>query len=107
ARLRRLYQHANHDELTSLLNRRGAKDAVNAALSRTGTNCMMLLVGIDQLKLIVAAHGHSAGEAVVATTAQAISKCASEGDITARIGEGEFMIFAADRDAARARDLAD
>ena len=105
-RLGRLYRQANHDELTGLLNRRGAKDAVNAALMQRPANCTMLLVGIDQLKLIVAMQGHSAGDAVVATTADALRYSAGETDICARLGEGEFMIFA-DCDVVRAKDIVD
>lgn len=36
----------------------------------------MLLVGIDQLKMIVAIRGYATGDAVVANTADAIRKCA-------------------------------
>jgi diguanylate cyclase (GGDEF)-like protein len=105
-RLGRLYRQANHDELTGLLNRRGAKDAVNAALMRPATNSTMLLIGIDQLKLIIAMQGHSAGEAVVATTADVLRHIADETDICARLGESEFMIFA-DCDVAQAKVTVD
>ena len=71
-RLRQLYPRANHDELTGLLNHRGAKDAVHAALMRHAANCAMLLVGIDQLKMIVAMRGHATADAVVSNTADAI-----------------------------------
>ncbi len=57
-----------------MLNRRGAKDAVHAALMRHAANCAMLLVGIDQLKMIVAMRGHATTDAVVANTADAIRK---------------------------------
>jgi diguanylate cyclase (GGDEF)-like protein len=106
-RLRHLYRHANHDDLTGLLNRRGAKDAVNAALKRRAANCAMLLVGIDQLRMMVATHGHTTGEAIIANTATAIRKSIGDADICARLGEGEFMIFSTDCDVARASDIAD
>jgi diguanylate cyclase (GGDEF)-like protein len=106
-RLRQLYQRSNQDELTGLLNRRGAKDAVNAALMGQTANCAMLLVGIDQLKMIVAMRGYATGDAVVANTADAIRKCAGDADICARLGEGEFMIFSTDGDVARASDIAE
>lgn len=106
-RLRHLYRHANHDDLTGLLNRRGAKDAVNAALKRQAANCTMLLVGIDRLRMIVATHGHTTGEAIIANTSTAIRKSTGDADICARLGEGEFMIFSTDCDVARASEIAD
>lgn len=106
-RLRQLYQRANHDELTGLLNRRGAKDAVHAALMRHAANCAMLLVGIDQLKMIVAMRGHATTDAVVANTANVIRQSTGDTDICARLGEGEFMIFSTDCDVTRARDIAE
>ena len=90
-----------------MLNRRGAKDAVHAALMRQAANCAMLLVGIDQLKTIVAMRGHATADAVVANTADAIRKNTGDADICARLGEGEFMIFSTDCAVARARDIAE
>jgi hypothetical protein len=71
-RMRGLYYGATRDDLTGLLNRRGAKDAVNQALARDTASCAMLLVDIDHLKMIVGMRGRSTGDAVVAYTADAI-----------------------------------
>jgi diguanylate cyclase (GGDEF)-like protein len=105
-RLRQLYYRATHDDLTGLLNRRGAKDAVNTALTRHAADGTMSLIGIDHLKLIVAIHGHSSGEAVVASTADAIRRSVGEGDVCARLGEDEFMVFSSEGGVAQARDMA-
>jgi diguanylate cyclase (GGDEF)-like protein len=103
-RLRQLYYRATHDELTGLLNRRGAKDAVNKALMRHAADCTMSLIAIDHLKLIVAIHGHTSGDAVIASTANAIRQGLNDGDICARLGEDEFMVFSAEGGVTHARD---
>jgi diguanylate cyclase (GGDEF)-like protein len=105
-RLRQLYYRATHDDLTGLLNCRGATDAVNKALTRHAVGGTMSLIGIDQLKLIVAIHGHNSGEAVVASTADAIRRSVGEGDVCARLGEDEFMVFSSEGGVAQARDRA-
>ena len=53
----------------------------------------MLLIDIDHLKMIVAMRGRSAADAVVVCTAEAIRQSGHDGDICARLGEGEFMVF--------------
>ena len=103
-RLRQLYYRATYDELTGLLNRRGAKDAVNKALPRHAAYCTMSLIAIDHLKLIVAIHGHTSGDAVIASTANAIRQSINDGDLSARLGEDEFMIFSTKGGVTHARD---
>ena len=102
--MRALYYRATRDDLTGLLNRRGAKDAVNTALASDAASCTMLLVDIDHLKMIVGMHGHSTGDAVIAYTADAIRQSIGDGDICARLGEGEFMVFSPDGDVDCAKD---
>jgi diguanylate cyclase (GGDEF)-like protein len=106
-RMRELYYRATRDDLTGLLNRRGAKDAVNKALSRDVANCAMLLVDIDHLKMIVGMQGRSTGDAVIASTAEAIRQSVGDEDICARLGEGEFMVFSTDCDVDRAKETAE
>jgi hypothetical protein len=60
-RMRALYYRATRDDLTGLLNRLGAMDAVNTVLASGATSCTMLLVDIDHLKMIVRMHGHTCG----------------------------------------------
>jgi len=103
-RLRLFYHRTTHDELTGLLNRRGAKDAVTKALMRHPADCTMLLIAIDHLKLIVAIHGRFIGDAVVASTANAIRQSISDGDVCARLGEDEFVVFSTACGVAHARD---
>jgi len=106
-RMRELYHRATRDDLTGLLNRRGAKAAVDEALASDAACYAMLLVDIDHLKMIVGMHGHSAGDAVIARTADAVRPSIGESQVCARVGEGEFMVFCPECDRGDALDLAE
>ena len=106
-RMRQLYYGATRDDLTGLLNLRGAKDAVNKALARNVASCAMVLVAIDHLKMTIAMRGRSAAEAVVLCTAEAVRQSGNDGDIRARLGEGEFMVFSADCGTDCAKETAE
>ena len=105
-RLRVLYDRSIRDGLTGLLNRRGITDAINKSLALHPANNAMLLVDIDNLKMINDMRGHVTGDAAIARTAQAIRESIREGDECARIGGDEFVIFSPDCDADGAREIA-
>jgi diguanylate cyclase (GGDEF)-like protein len=106
-RMRELYHRSTRDDLTGLLNRRGAKLAVDQALTTDTACCAMVLVDIDHLRMIIGMHGHSTGDAVVARTAEAIRQSIHEGEVCARLGEGEFMVFCPERDKGGALEIAE
>jgi diguanylate cyclase (GGDEF)-like protein len=106
-RMRELYYRATRDDLTGLLNPRGAKDAVTKALAGDDASCAMLLVHIDHLKTIVGMRGRSTGDAIVAYTADAIRQSVGDGGICARLGDGEFMVFSTDCDMHQAEETAE
>jgi diguanylate cyclase (GGDEF)-like protein len=93
------------DELTSLLNRRGALDAVGRISRETSTSYGFILLDVDDLKAINDTHGHAAGDAVIMRMAEAIRGSVRGRDVSARLGGDEFMIFAADCDAAAATEM--
>jgi diguanylate cyclase (GGDEF)-like protein len=104
-RIQELYDSSIRDSLTGMLNRRGAMLIIKKALeSHTGTSAMML-VDIDNLKMINDMRGHSTGDAVVARASDAIRRSLRAGDECARLGD-EFLIFAPDCDGGCARDIA-
>lgn len=95
-RMRELYYMATRDDLTGLLNRRGAKSAVNAALANPTSStaiATMLLVDIDHLRMIIEMHGQNSGDAAVVRVSEALRLCIREHDVSARVGESELMIF--------------
>jgi diguanylate cyclase (GGDEF)-like protein len=105
-RVRGLYDSSIRDALTGLLNRRGMMDAVERSLARQATSYAMLLVDIDNLKIVNDVHGLMTGDAVIVRTAEAIRESVREGDECARLGGDEFMVFAADCDADQATEIA-
>lgn len=105
--MERHYHSSLQDELTGLLNRRGALDAIGKSLARGARVYATLLIDIDDLKRINDTNGHAAGDAVITQVAQAIRSCTRAGDECARLGGDEFMIFAADCDADCAMELAE
>jgi diguanylate cyclase (GGDEF)-like protein len=88
-----------------MLNRRGAMDVVKKAVERYAGRSAMLVIDIDNLKLINDMRGHTTGDAVIARVSEAIRSSLEAGDECARLGD-EFLIFAPNRDADGAKDIA-
>jgi diguanylate cyclase (GGDEF)-like protein len=100
------YHTSMRDDLTGLLNRRGALEAIRGSLGRKAKTYAALLIDIDDLKRINDTRGHATGDAVIAHVSEAIKRSIRSGDECARLGGDEFMIFAGNCDAACARELA-
>ena len=65
----------------------------------------MLVIDIDNLKMINDLRGHSTGDAVVARTAEAIRKSVRPGHECGRLGD-EFLVYAPDSDGDGAMQIA-
>jgi len=98
--LRSNYDHieflAYHDALTSLPNKLSFLDRVNASLvSPLGNSTMhaVYFVDLDNFKTINDTLGHEYGDALLAKTAQILSSIIEDGDMLARAGGDEFLIF--------------
>lgn len=105
----RLAAIAAHDELTGLLNRRAALEAVDRDLHRArrdGTAVGVLFIDLDGLKTINDEYGHRAGDEALRQCAEALCDGARSGDVVARLGGDEFLISAivdrGDRDGLNA-----
>jgi diguanylate cyclase (GGDEF)-like protein len=105
-RIQQLYDISIRDSLTGLLNRRGAIDSIGKSLARHQGSNAMLLVDVDNLKMINDLRGHATGDAVIALTAEAVREGIREGDVCARFGGDEFLIFAPDCDVDEATKIA-
>ncbi len=106
SRMQQLYDVSIRDSLTGLFNRRGAIDTIGKSLARHQTSNAMLLVDVDNLKMINDLRGHATGDAVIALTAEAVREGIREGDVCARFGGDEFLIFAPDCDVDEATKIA-
>jgi diguanylate cyclase (GGDEF)-like protein len=107
ARLRHL---ADHDPLTGLLNRRRFEEELAdrlAEATRYGTGGAVLLLDIDNFKLINDSLGHHAGDAVIVSVAERLSEELRETDVLARLGGDELAVLLPHADQERARMVAE
>ncbi|QUH02304.1 diguanylate cyclase [Saccharopolyspora erythraea] len=98
---------ALHDPLTGLANRVLLTDRLDqslAELPRTGGVLAVLLVDLDELKLVNDRHGHLVGDQLLMSAADALLRAARPGDTVARFGGDEFVVVSrvVDQQAAEA-----
>jgi diguanylate cyclase (GGDEF)-like protein len=104
-----LAHQAAHDELTGLVNRRRLFTLMEKAIARhaagEGGDLALLYCDLNHFKPINDRYGHEAGDAVLRATAKRISETVRSGDVVARIGGDEFLIFCPDADSDAAYHL--
>lgn len=105
-RIRESHLLSIQDELTGLLNRRGALQAITEALASRASSYAAVLIDVDDLKRINDGYGHAAGDGFLSKVAQAMRESVRSADICARLGGDEFLIFAANCDLDAATELA-
>jgi diguanylate cyclase (GGDEF)-like protein len=81
---------AQRDPLTGLHNRRYLDDILNANVDSQGAIAM---VDIDHFKEVNDTYGHKTGDEVLKQVTSLISKNVRPGDVVARFGGEEFVIF--------------
>ncbi|WP_197495547.1 sensor domain-containing diguanylate cyclase [Shewanella sp. UCD-FRSSP16_17] len=98
-------KYARTDPLTELNNRRGFKVLTELTwpnIVDTQRNISVALIDIDFFKKVNDEYGHSKGDEVLKKVAKVIAETSREGDISARWGGEEFIVFLPDttRDGA-------
>jgi len=90
------------DELTGLTNRRGLYQFLEelAVQRAPGAQLGLLLIDLDNFKLINDQCGHLVGDEVLRAVADEVARVASNGDMACRIGGDEFALLARVEDAA-------
>jgi PAS domain S-box-containing protein len=86
---RRLRHLADHDDLTGLINRRRFQEELERHLTqcrRYGMSGALLVLDLDGFKEVNDKHGHSAGDRVLQSVANALRDRLRESDIVARLG---------------------
>lgn len=81
------------DKLTGLSNRRGLDDALAAEVERSkrfGTDLGLVLIDIDDFKLVNDTHGHPQGDIVLREVARVLRDSSREVDHSARYGGEEL-----------------
>lgn len=104
-RLERAVDLARRDELTSLYNRRGWVEFLEAEerrCRRYGHPACVIAVDLDDLKRINDLDGHAAGDDMLLQAARSVSAAVRGIDIVARTGGDEFMVLCIECDEKNA-----
>jgi diguanylate cyclase (GGDEF)-like protein len=95
----RAEQMARIDPLTNLNNRRSFAEMVDP-LWHNGLRKLrpmsLILLDLDDFKIINDSHGHAVGDLVLMQTADELTKCARAADVLSRWGGEEFILFMPD-----------
>ncbi|MEI6732392.1 MAG: EAL domain-containing protein [Comamonadaceae bacterium] len=100
---------SHFDALTGLPNRRLLQDRTERAISRVKRHreaLTMMLVAIDQLKLVNDTLGHYVGDALLVETGKRLVAAVREQDTVARLGDREFVLLLPDTVSSGAAHLA-
>ena len=96
---------ALHDALTGLPNRTLALDRLAGALARRrrdGGTVAVVLLDLDQFKLVNDSYGHQAGDDLLTTLAPRLQDAVRPADTVARLGGDEFVVICEELDGPRA-----
>lgn len=91
----KLAYQANYDTLTDLPNRMLAFDRLAQALAaakRASSRVVVMLLDLDQFKLINDSIGHQTGDEILIEAARRLRGCVRESDTIARLGGDEFLV---------------
>ncbi|NLD26851.1 MAG: diguanylate cyclase [Acholeplasmataceae bacterium] len=107
---RKLLVMARYDDLSGLFNRRCFLEEAQATIKRAKSKneiCSVLMMDIDNFKLINDKYGHSCGDRVIQVFSDMLRSIFRKIDIIGRVGGEEFSIVMLDYDATAAYDIAE
>lgn len=105
-----LVEHANHDNLTGLFNRRRFVEELNVELANMavhGHKSALFFIDLDQFKYVNDTCGHPAGDRLIRKVADELLRSVRHSDAVARFGGDEFLILLCDTDKEGAKSLAE
>ena len=92
-RMLKLEKQVKQDDLTGLYNRKYAKKQIQQILRARRSHCALILLDADGLKGVNDSRGHESGDQFILHLASRIRSSVRKGDVTARVGGDEFLIF--------------
>lgn len=93
-RMSNLETLASQDVLTGLLNHNSIKQYVEQRFADSkASQGALVLFDLDHFKMANDQHGHLFGDCVLKFVAQKVVNCIKEGDLAARVGGDEFLLF--------------
>jgi diguanylate cyclase (GGDEF)-like protein len=95
----KLHHRASHDDLTSLLNRVGFRQRIDAVIARAegrGEQVGLLFVDLNDFKDVNDRHSHELGDELLRQASARLDSSARGGDEVARLGGDEFAIVLPD-----------
>jgi|GEM_PF-3451055 len=102
----RLKRLAGSDDLTGIANRRVFRDALDrecARHQRFGSGVAIILLDLDELKVLNDKSGHAAGDMAIIATARVCEASVRAADLVARLGGDEFVVLLPQTDDVNAR----
>jgi len=109
ARIDELETLADRDPMLDVLNRRAFArelDRAFAMIDRYQFSASLLIIDLNDLKIINDQRGHTAGDAALEHVAAALTSNVRQTDVVARIGGDEFAVLLMQADEAVAREKA-
>ena len=106
---RELRRLADHDSLTGLLNRRGFMEGLRRELrrmERKGEYGALVLLDLDNFKLVNDTAGHLAGDQVLRATAEVLRRRLRATDVIGRLGGDEFAALVLNVTPRQASEIA-
>lgn len=91
-----VYKLAALDQLTGLYNRRSGEQRLAEEISRAERHhrpLTVLLMDVDDLKLVNDTYGHAAGDLILKNFAERLQRAIRGSDLAVRIGGDEFMVL--------------
>jgi len=90
----KLIRYANYDELTGLINRRNFNDLLQKQLDAGNNDSHLILMDVDNFKMINDKKGHMAGDDVLKYVARLLSRYFNDGQsVISRWGGDEFVVL--------------
>ncbi|MEA3121871.1 MAG: hypothetical protein QOH33_1429, partial [Paraburkholderia sp.] len=104
---------ATHDGLTGLLNRTEFERCLDASLNpdsqldNSERACALMVLDLDQFKVVNDTFGHAAGDAMLKDVALRIRQCLRQRDVLGRLGGDEFGVLLQEGEPAGAAEVAE